>query len=108
MLRTPPAQFVYDAWYALLTPDRDFPRELRRLMNTAFGVIAARAHKCVNLRQMLLECAPACQRPPCVDYAYVQVVWSLGLPSRLQQRNTETQKTCKACCAKSPAAHTGK
>jgi len=65
--RAPRAQFVYDAWYALLTPDRDFPRELRRLMNTAFGVIAARAHRCVNLRQMLLECAPrppAQRRPP--------------------------------------------
>lgn len=58
------AQFVYDAWYALLTPDRDFPRELRRLMNTAFGVLAARAHKCVNLRQMLLECAPPTSQGP--------------------------------------------
>ena len=58
------AQFVYDAWYALLTPDRDFPRELRRLMNTAFGVLAARAHKCVNLRQMLLECGPQMKPGP--------------------------------------------
>lgn len=65
LLRVLLAQFVYDAWYALLTPDRDFPRELRRLMNTAFGVLAARAHKCVNLREMLLECAPAA--PGCLQ-----------------------------------------
>lgn len=30
-------QFLYDTWYACLTPDREFPAEVRRILNTAFG-----------------------------------------------------------------------
>ena len=49
------AQFVYDAWYATLTPDREFPREIRRILNTAFGELAERGRR-VDLRKMLLGC----------------------------------------------------
>lgn len=38
-------QFLYDTWYAYLTPDREFPAEVRRILNTAFGQ-ASRAEGC--------------------------------------------------------------
>lgn len=47
-------QFVYDMWYAALTPDREFPRDIRRVLNTAFGELAARARK-ADLKGMLLR-----------------------------------------------------
>lgn len=47
------AQFVYDAWYSMLTPDREFPREIRRILNTAFGELAGRARQ-LDVRKMLL------------------------------------------------------
>jgi sorting nexin-13 len=46
-------QFVYDAWYASLTPDKEFPREIRRILNTAFGELASRARR-LDVRKMLL------------------------------------------------------
>lgn len=46
-------QFVYDAWYCTLTPDREFPREIRRILNTAFGELAGRARR-ADVRKMLL------------------------------------------------------
>jgi hypothetical protein len=61
------AQFVYDAWYATLTPDREFPREIRRILNTAFGELAERGRR-VDLKRMLLWCAPlagSLDQPPC-------------------------------------------
>ena len=51
-------QFVYDAWYATLTPDREFPREIRRMLNTAFGELAERGRR-IDLKKMLLWCARA-------------------------------------------------
>ena len=47
-------QFVYDTWYGGLTPDREFPREIRRVLNTAFGELAERARKS-DLKGMLLR-----------------------------------------------------
>ncbi len=45
-------QFVYDAWYAYLTPDREFPADIRRALNCAFGELAARS-RLVDLRAVL-------------------------------------------------------
>ena len=36
-------EFIYDSWYCSLTPDREFPAEIRRILNHAFGQGAARA-----------------------------------------------------------------
>lgn len=36
-------EFIYDTWYCSLTPDREFPAEVRRILNHAFGQGAARA-----------------------------------------------------------------
>ena len=47
-------QFIYDMWYGSLTPDKEFPREVRRVLNTAFGELAARARK-TDLKGMLLR-----------------------------------------------------
>ena len=49
-------QFVYDMWYGGLTPDKEFPKELRKVMNTAVGELGERARR-VDLRRMLLRCA---------------------------------------------------
>ena len=38
-------QFIYDMWWGLLTPDKDFPRDVRRVLNDAFGELAFRARK---------------------------------------------------------------
>ncbi len=46
-------QFVYDTWYSTLTPDREFPREVRRILNTAFGELAGRARR-ADVKKMLL------------------------------------------------------
>ena len=40
-----PMQFIYDMWWGLLTPDKDFPRDVRRVLNDAFGELAFRARK---------------------------------------------------------------
>lgn len=45
-------EFIYDTWYASLTPDREFPAEIRRILNHAFGQLARRARR-VNLRGVL-------------------------------------------------------
>ena len=47
------AQFVYDVWYGQLTPDHDFPAEVRSVLNHAFGELAARARH-MDVRDMLL------------------------------------------------------
>lgn len=36
-------EFIYDAWFSYLSPDREFPVEVRRLLNHAFGEVARRA-----------------------------------------------------------------
>lgn len=38
-------EFIYDMWWGLLTPDKDFPRDVRRVLNDAFGELAFRARK---------------------------------------------------------------
>lgn len=58
----PCLQFVYDTWYSVLTPDREFPREIRRILNTAFGELAGRARR-ADVRKMLLGCALAMYIP---------------------------------------------
>lgn len=50
-------QFIYDAWYAYLTPDREFPREVRGMLNRAFGELA-HAARALDLRQLLLGYPP--------------------------------------------------
>lgn len=45
-------QFIYDTWYASLTPDKEFPADVRRLLNNAFGNLAVRSRR-LDLRAML-------------------------------------------------------
>ena len=45
-------QFIYDTWYGFLTPDREFPADVRRALNSAFGELAARA-RLIDLRAVL-------------------------------------------------------
>jgi len=47
-------EWVYDAWFSMISPDREFPAEIRRLMNEAFAEIAQRARR-VDLRALLLR-----------------------------------------------------
>lgn len=49
-------QWVYDAWYSLITPDRDFPASIRRLLNEIFADIAQRAKR-IDLRNVLIRYA---------------------------------------------------
>lgn len=55
-------QFIYDAWYAYLTPDREFPREVRGMLNRAFGELA-HAARALDLRQLLLGYPPTLRLP---------------------------------------------
>lgn len=50
-------QWVYDAWYRHMTPDREFPAEVRLLLSHMFGELAGRA-RAVDWRQLLLEQLP--------------------------------------------------
>ena len=43
---------MYDTWYSYLTPDREFPADIRRALNSVFGELAARARH-VDLRAVL-------------------------------------------------------
>ena len=45
-------EFIYDMWYSSLSPDREFPAEVRRILNKGFGRLAARARK-VNLLNVM-------------------------------------------------------
>lgn len=47
-------EWIYDSWFSMISPDREFPAEVRRLMNEAFAEIAQRAKK-VDLRTLLLR-----------------------------------------------------
>ena len=38
-------EFVYDTWYSGLSPDKEFPAEVRRILNIAFGYLSERARK---------------------------------------------------------------
>lgn len=46
-------EFVYDLWWGHITPDTDFPKDIRRVLNSAFGELAARAQH-ADLKRMLL------------------------------------------------------
>ena len=46
-------QFLYDLWWGHISPDTDFPKDVRRVMNGAFGELAMRAQQ-VDLKRMLL------------------------------------------------------
>lgn len=46
-------EFLYDLWWGHITPDTDFPKDVRRVLNGAFGELAARAQQ-TDLKRMLL------------------------------------------------------
>ena len=52
------AQFVYDAWFGSMSPDREFPAEIRRALNCAFGELAVRSRR-VDPRAILKCALPA-------------------------------------------------
>ena len=61
-LSVPPMQFVYDAWFGCMSPDREFPAEIRRALNCAFGELAVRSRR-VDPRA-ILRCAERCPPSP--------------------------------------------
>lgn len=46
-------QFLYDLWWGHITPDTDFPKDVRRVLNSAFGELAVRAQQ-ADLKRMML------------------------------------------------------
>lgn len=54
LICTPWPQWVYNTWYAALTPDKEFPAEIRHMLNSIFGELSARAAK-VDARGLLLR-----------------------------------------------------
>eukprot|EP00798_Chlamydomonas_sp_ICE-L_P027694 gene27694-7336_t len=47
-------QWLYDTWWASISPDKEFPAEIRRLLNTSFGEICARAQN-LDYRELLIR-----------------------------------------------------
>ncbi|KAG1676950.1 hypothetical protein FOA52_014826 [Chlamydomonas sp. UWO 241] len=47
-------QWVYSSWYSAMTPDREFPIEVRHMLNSAFGELASRAST-VDVRALLIR-----------------------------------------------------
>ena len=47
-------EWIYDSWFAMISPDREFPAEIRRLLNEAFAEVAQRARR-IDLRTLLLR-----------------------------------------------------
>jgi hypothetical protein len=45
-------EFIYDTWYHYLSPDKEFPAEIRRILNHAFGRLAARS-RTIELRLVM-------------------------------------------------------
>ena len=45
-------QFLYDMWYSYMTPDMEFPAEVRRALNSAFGNLAQHGRH-VDLKAVL-------------------------------------------------------
>jgi hypothetical protein len=66
-------QWVYDAWYRHMTPDREFPAEVRLLLSHMFGELAERA-RAVDWRQLLLE-----QLPELLTHNIQQYRWVVRL-----------------------------
>ncbi len=56
-------QFLYDLWWGHITPDTDFPKDVRRVLNSAFGELAVRAQQ-ADLKRMLLTYACCLNHPP--------------------------------------------
>ena len=56
-------QFLYDLWWGHITPDTDFPKDVRRVLNSAFGELAVRAQQ-ADLKRMLLTYACCLYQPP--------------------------------------------
>ena len=56
-------QFLYDLWWGHITPDTDFPKDVRRVLNSAFGELAVRAQQ-ADLKRMLLTYACCVYQPP--------------------------------------------
>lgn len=54
-----PLQFVYDSWYGSLTPDHEFPAEVRRALNAGFGQLAMRA-RALDLRALMNDLCELC------------------------------------------------
>ncbi|KAI8107656.1 hypothetical protein M9435_002684 [Picochlorum sp. BPE23] len=48
-------EFIYDTWYSHLTPDKEFPAEVRALLNGAFGRLAKRARTHLHLHQLCCD-----------------------------------------------------
>lgn len=48
-------EFIYDTWYSHLTPDKEFPAEVRALLNGAFGRLAKRARTNLHLHQLCCD-----------------------------------------------------
>lgn len=48
-------QFIYDSWFSQLSPDREFPSEVRWLLNHAFGQFCRRATR-LDWIQLLVRC----------------------------------------------------
>lgn len=69
-------QFLYDLWWGHITPDTDFPKDVRRVLNSAFGELAVRAQQ-ADLKRMLLTYAcclhqkPARMPAACIDHLHV-------------------------------------
>ncbi|GMH39284.1 hypothetical protein BSKO_07182 [Bryopsis sp. KO-2023] len=47
-------EWVYDSWLSLVTPDREFPAEVRRLLNEIFAEVTQRARR-IDLRTVLIR-----------------------------------------------------
>jgi len=47
-------EWIYDSWYCMLSPDREFPAEVRRVLNESFASLAQRAKK-IDLRTLLIR-----------------------------------------------------
>lgn len=52
----PCLQWVYDTWYMNVSPDREFPAEVRRVLNEAFGELCARV-RVLDMRALLIRWA---------------------------------------------------
>ncbi len=47
-------QWIYDTWWAAMTPDKEFPAELRRIINSMLGEICVRARR-LDARSLIIR-----------------------------------------------------
>ncbi|CAL8462775.1 g2308 [Coccomyxa elongata] len=103
-------EFVYDTWYSVLTPDREFPREIRRILNTAFGELAGRARR-ADVRKMLLGDVSALFMEQIMLYRDTRDSILAGLDHEawrvmpLESRERALQAEMKADCNLHPALY---